>query len=143
MTQYERGTKLERDLQHLWEYRGWYVMRSAGSHGLADLAVVQDSQVFLVQCKLHNKLRDKEREKELKHIPKPVNCIPMTAWKEKQGRNSIICLHTLNAGQDIEIEPLTKEQEKKYQEMKKAKIEARKSTNVRVLSGVRQTKTTK
>ena len=140
MTQYERGTKLERDLQHLWEYNGHYVMRSAGSHGPADLIQVGPAWVWMVQCKLHDKLRDEQREKELIETEKPEFCTPVTAWKIKRGKRRLIVIKNLKKGNELEIEPLTKEQEKKYQEMKKAKIEARKSTGVRVLSDVRQTK---
>lgn len=141
MTQYERGTKLERDLQHYWEYRHChYVMRSAGSHGPADLIYIGPDWVWLVQCKLHDKLRDDQREKELVQIPRPKYCIPCTAWKRKRGKKTFIVMHNLLNGNELEIEPLSKEQEKKYQEMKKEKIAARKSTGVRVLSNVRETK---
>lgn len=144
MTQYERGTKLERDLQHRWEYHGYYVMRSAGSHGLADLIHVGKGYVWLIQCKLHDKLRDKEREEELMKIERPYNVIPCTAWYEKRGRRKYIVTRQLDSGQELEIEPLNREEEKKYQEMKKAKIEARKSAKSgNVLPSVQQNKTSK
>jgi hypothetical protein len=118
-------------------------MRSAGSHGLADLIEVEADWVWMIQCKLHDKLRDAQRERELIDAPKPKFCIPCTAWKRKRGRKSFIVMKNLSNGSELEIEPLTREQERKYQEMKHNKIEARKSTNVRLLSGMQQTKTTK
>jgi Holliday junction resolvase len=144
LTQYERGTKLERDLQHYWEYNGHYAMRSAGSHGHADVIVIGNAWVWGVQCKLHDKLRDEIREKEFKQIQRPSCFIPCSAWYQKIGKRRFIMMkNLLSKDTPMAIEPLNLEQEKKYQEMKKAKIEARKSTGVRVLSGVRPTKTRK
>jgi len=68
VTQYERGSRLERDVARRMSERGFYVMRAAGSHGVADLVAfdVRRSRParrrwlpWLVNCKFdrHDVLR--------------------------------------------------------------------------------------
>lgn len=48
---YVNGITFERKLKHLLEDRGWYVMRSAGSHGIADLIAIQAGVTMIISCK--------------------------------------------------------------------------------------------
>lgn len=48
---YRKGASLERRIKAKFEALGLYVMRSAGSHGIADLAVFGPGAVALIQCK--------------------------------------------------------------------------------------------
>ena len=52
MTQYTRGTAFERAIAKRFVDDGYFVVRAAGSHGVADLVALKPTQVVLVQCKL-------------------------------------------------------------------------------------------
>ena len=52
MTNYKSGRYFEYELKKRYEKQGAYVIRSAGSHGLADLIVIyRDKKPLLVQVK--------------------------------------------------------------------------------------------
>ena len=61
MSNYDRGSNFERRVKGYLEVKGWYVMRSAGSHGLVDLIALRQGEVWLIQNKIggmdskHNK----------------------------------------------------------------------------------------
>ena len=48
---YRRGSAFERKVKEMLELDGYYVVRSAGSHGVADLVAVKPGEVLFVQCK--------------------------------------------------------------------------------------------
>ncbi len=52
---YRKGAAFERKVKHWLEANGWWVCRSAGSKGVADLVAIRDGKVLLVQCKLSPK----------------------------------------------------------------------------------------
>jgi hypothetical protein len=145
VTQYERGVRVERIIEHRFDYEQEYyrAFRSAGSHKESDVTISTWHGPYYINVKKHEGLREKQEEQELIIMPRPQKSEVFTGFLRKKGRKTYIVLVNLKNGIEWILEPLTKEQEKKYQEMKKAKIEARKSTGVRVLSGVRPTKTTK
>lgn len=154
MTQYERGVKLERQIQHKYESHDFLVISSRGSHGDADLAVFLDDETMLIQCKLHEGLRDKIAEDRFKARNVGPAVSKWVAWKIKnrtkrsdhiRHKGLIVVQNLIDKSRVFYLEPLTKEEEKEYQEMKKAKIEARKlpRTNIRLLPDVQQTKTKK
>lgn len=50
---YERGVRFERERKKYWESKGHTVLRTAGSHGFADLvAVSANGVVTFIQCKV-------------------------------------------------------------------------------------------
>lgn len=52
MTRYTNGANFERQIKKAFEDSGWWVQRSAGSHGEADLvALAANCRPVLVQCK--------------------------------------------------------------------------------------------
>ena len=52
MTHYRKGTDFERRVKHELEDAGWFVVRSAGSHGPVDLVAIRaGSPTMLIQCK--------------------------------------------------------------------------------------------
>ena len=51
MTRYSTGRTFEYKVRSLLEESGWWVVRSAGSKGVADLVGVSEAEVILVQCK--------------------------------------------------------------------------------------------
>ena len=74
MTSYIQGTRLEYDLMKLFRDKGYYVDRSAGSHGLSDLIVITKKKILL-KAKKHEKLREQESEEELCSLAKTKNKI--------------------------------------------------------------------
>ena len=50
-TNYERGRRFEYSVMHRLQRAGFYVIRSAGSHSLADLVALGANGVILIQCK--------------------------------------------------------------------------------------------
>ena len=61
MSKYQDGANFERRVRRSLETQGWYVIRSAGSHGLVDLIAFRQGEVWLMQNKIsgtdtrHNK----------------------------------------------------------------------------------------
>ena len=51
MSRYDGGADLERAAKKLLEDGGYYVIRSAGSKGKADLVALKAGETVLVQCK--------------------------------------------------------------------------------------------
>ena len=49
-----KGARLERKIKKLLEEEGFLVFRSAGSHGIFDLAAIGHNKVRLLQCKAGN-----------------------------------------------------------------------------------------
>jgi len=60
---YRRGADLERAAKHYLEDNGYYVIKSAGSKGAADLAAFKPGEILFVQCKLDGYLTPAERVK--------------------------------------------------------------------------------
>lgn len=71
MNNYRRGVRLERELMKRFEGYGYYVMRSAGSHGDFDLITIDPTygSVTLIQIKNHKPTK-KERERMQKAAKK-------------------------------------------------------------------------
>lgn len=49
---YIRGANFERKIKKQFEEKGYYVMRSAGSHGAADLIAIKKNQITLADKKI-------------------------------------------------------------------------------------------
>lgn len=62
MTNYANGAALERAVKKLFEANGYYVMKSGGSKGSADLVALKRGETVLVQCKVDGYLRPAERK---------------------------------------------------------------------------------
>jgi len=89
---YRRGYNFELRVKHSLEKRGYFVVRSSGSHGPADLlAVSKDGAILAVQCKLDGYLSPKEFRKLLVLAARyPVT--PYLASKNENGRLSLKAL---------------------------------------------------
>lgn len=61
MSRYDGGAGLERAAKKLLEDNGYYVIRSAGSKGMADLAAFKAGEMILVQCKTDGYISPAER----------------------------------------------------------------------------------
>lgn len=52
MTKYSKGRKKEYEIMHQLEREGWTVLRTAGSHGFADLIAISSyGLIRFIQCK--------------------------------------------------------------------------------------------
>lgn len=49
---YQRGTRFERTLLTLLEKDGYSTLRTAGSHGFADIVALNSNHVRMIQCKV-------------------------------------------------------------------------------------------
>ncbi len=59
---YLRGVRFERERQQAYEIEGWDCMRTAGSHGGADLiAISPKGDVRLIQCKVTSDVASVDR----------------------------------------------------------------------------------
>lgn len=61
MSTYRRGANFERRVKKYFEDLGYYVIRSAGSHGVFDLIAIKRGIVLGIQCKIDGKLTPKEK----------------------------------------------------------------------------------
>jgi len=48
---YEKGRRKEYKLKRELERAGWLVLRTAGSHGFADLVAIKGTTIRFIQCK--------------------------------------------------------------------------------------------
>jgi Holliday junction resolvase len=90
MTIYRDGYELERAARKDYEARGWFVVRSGGSKGVADLVAIElgddgSPAVHLVQCKLDGYLLPAER-KQLQGVADSIGAWAYVAYWHKPGR---------------------------------------------------------
>ena len=78
---YLKGVRKERKIKKEYENKGWVVLRTAGSHGFADLICVKHNPpyVLFIQCKPDN-YSEKESEKILEKY-KSVNGSKFVMYK--------------------------------------------------------------
>lgn len=65
MSKYRLGADLERAAKAALEADGYYVIKSAGSKGIADLIALKIGEVLVVQCKLDGYLLPMDRVKTI------------------------------------------------------------------------------
>ena len=81
-TSYRKGVRLEYELKELLEADGFFVVRSAGSHGPADLVALKDGEILLVQVQNNGHL-PKWKEDALKLAAKRAGGWGYFAYKVK------------------------------------------------------------
>ena len=75
---YQNGRALEYRVKKWLEADNWFVVRSSGSHGIADLVSIKKGKVCLIQCKTNGHISVEER-RELIKVAKSIGAIPMLA----------------------------------------------------------------
>jgi len=60
---YQAGRRFEYAVKKYLEGKGYIVLRTAGSHGFADLVALGNSEILFIQCKYGTKPTKKDREK--------------------------------------------------------------------------------
>ena len=82
---YRRGADLERAAKHYLEDNGYYVIKSAGSKGVADLVAIKPGETLYVQCKLDGYLTPAERV-SFRQAALASGAVPVVARWVKEGR---------------------------------------------------------
>jgi Holliday junction resolvase len=82
---YRRGADLERAAKHYLEDNGYYVIKSAGSKGVADLVAIKPGETLYVQCKLDGYLLPDERVR-FRQAALKSGAVPVVARWVKEGR---------------------------------------------------------
>lgn len=81
----QRGDYFERQAKSALVSHGWWVIRSAGSYGVADLvALRRDHKPLALSCKLDGKLRPAERD-ELLMVGRMAGVVPVIASRRIRG----------------------------------------------------------
>ena len=83
MTNYNKGRAFEYKVKQLLEERGFYVVRSAGSHGIVDLVAIGKEQVNLVQCKSDGRISPADRDCLSSLTRLMIDLVPVLAVNEK------------------------------------------------------------
>jgi len=83
-SKYRKGHRWELKVKKMWEEKGYVVYRSAGSKVAADLIVLKNGQIVLIQVKVNNKPTRKEVLK-LKKEAKKCKATPLLVlWNSKK-----------------------------------------------------------
>ncbi len=98
MTQYSKGRSFENYVKAKLEREGWWVCRSAGSKGKADLVAIRCANPFtvkgqtyfpaavqLIQCKSGKKKIAGAEKQELIDLANELNVTAAVAFKDKSG----------------------------------------------------------
>ena len=82
---YRRGADLERAAKKYLEDNGYYVIKSAGSKGVADLVGIKPGETLYVQCKTDGYLLPDERVR-FRQAALKSGAVPVVARWVKEGR---------------------------------------------------------
>ena len=90
----QRGDYFERQTRAALEQAGYYVMRSAGSYGPADLVGLKaGARPVLISCKVHGVLRKPERQRLL-DVAAAAGARPLVGVREKAGHVTLMAIRT-------------------------------------------------
>lgn len=85
-----KGARYEWKTKKILEKEGFYVTRSAGSHGSIDLVVINSKQIRLIQVKSGKSPFLKAEREAFEALKVPINCSKEVwvwkAWKKPQIR---------------------------------------------------------
>ncbi len=85
-----KGLDFERKIKKIFEEKGYYVVRSAGSRGVADLVALNKEEKLLIACKKTGNLTVNAKNR-LVETAKKINGTPILAFEE-EGRVKTIIL---------------------------------------------------
>jgi Holliday junction resolvase len=84
LTNYSRGADFERTVKRDLEAKGYFAIRSAGSHGAVDIIAIKKDDAMAVQCKINGRLSPADR-KQLLAVAHASGIKAMKAWRPKRG----------------------------------------------------------
>ncbi len=82
---YKRGRRWEYYVRNWLLDRGWFVVRSAGSHGIDLVAIKKidnEIKIRFISCKINSGLLTKREKDELLNYAEELNIEPYVAYKE-------------------------------------------------------------
>jgi predicted transcriptional regulator/Holliday junction resolvase-like predicted endonuclease len=92
MNPYKKGRYFEYRVRDFLKQKGYWILRSPRSQGIADLVAIKKGEVLLIQCKTYKYgLKNAEKEK-LVEIARSIGAEPYLAYRERRGQ---ICLEKL------------------------------------------------
>ena len=115
VTNYQRGYRFELRVKKFFEDLGYYVVRSAGSHGIVDLVCLKGDEfkpctrVCLVQCKYGSGKISKKEWRKLDKLCKKMFACGYVALNDKKGK---IRFRLITDMDDTEVEILERQVEK-------------------------------
>ena len=105
MTNYARGANFERQIKAHLEAKGYFVLRSAGSHGTVDLVAFGPKwPVWFIQAKIHGTMSPAER-RELYRYANECGAWAVRASRPKRGEILYERLFVKGKEQWVEIYP--------------------------------------
>lgn len=84
MRRYVKGRRHEYRAKEMWEKEGAFVVRAAGSKGVADLVAIKNSQAYLIQVKANQKPRRNEVEKLIETAAKCGAFAVIMVWNQHE-----------------------------------------------------------
>ena len=84
MTNYEKGYRLELKAKQELIAKGYYVVRSAGSHGAVDLVAMKEKELLLIQVGTYGS-KDEQDYVKLLRVPAPNATREMWLWLPREG----------------------------------------------------------
>jgi Holliday junction resolvase len=81
MNNYRRGADFERRVCKYFDKRGYFTVRSAGSHSPIDLVAIKGGEVKLIQCKIDGVLSVAERQ-QLQELARESQCQVLLIYRE-------------------------------------------------------------
>ena len=94
-----RGIYLERRVSEDLAKLGWFTIRAAGSHGVADVVAIRRGQVVLVQCKTDGQIRGAEWNR-LYDLGETLGAVPVVAQYATATHRRIVYVHVTGHHKD-------------------------------------------
>lgn len=79
---YRRGRSFEHRVKARLEKLGYFVVRAAGSKGVADLVAVSPEHTLLVQCTTSEESKSQEYRRNFLNVALECGGVPVLVWKE-------------------------------------------------------------
>lgn len=89
MSNATRGIYLERRVAEILSARGWYTIRAAGSHGIADVVALRRGESVLVQCKTGGVIGGTEWNR-LHDLAEVLGAVPVVAQYDSDTHRRIV-----------------------------------------------------
>jgi len=99
---YNRGRRFEYRVKKFFEDLGFYVVRSAGSKGLADLVIIKNGESRLVQCKYGCGFISKKEYEDLERLCNELLVSGYIALTDKKGHIRFRFINDLS-NEEVEI----------------------------------------
>lgn len=83
---YRSGAVFERRISAILEAQGYYVIRAAGSHGIADIVAIKPGEIVFAQCKAGQTKIPLPEWNRLYVLATAVGAVPVLVTRDRLGR---------------------------------------------------------